>query len=176
MGNNSEEYPDGYLNGEVLKSFYSITGDDGDFTYTAGNERFPDNWYKRASPYTIPALSLDSTAMLLEHPEFASIGGNTGTVNSFTGIDPSNLTGGVFDASTLANGNNLMCYGLRLAVQEAPDLLSGLFTDVDSAVDKLGSAINSATDSLGCPTLNNVNMDQFSKYPGYANLKSDGTY
>lgn len=31
MANKSAEYPQGKLNGEVLKSFFAITGDDGNF-------------------------------------------------------------------------------------------------------------------------------------------------
>lgn len=34
MANKSAEYPEGRLDGAVLKSFYSITGDDGNFQYT----------------------------------------------------------------------------------------------------------------------------------------------
>lgn len=48
MSNKSATYPEGYLNGEVLKSFFSVTGTPGNFTYTPGYERIPDNWYKRA--------------------------------------------------------------------------------------------------------------------------------
>lgn len=36
-----------------------------------------------------------------------SIGGNTGTVNSFTGVDLGDTTGGVYNAQTLFEGNNL---------------------------------------------------------------------
>lgn len=43
MGNKSTEYPEGYLDGDVLKSFFSITGEQGSFTYTPGHERIPDN-------------------------------------------------------------------------------------------------------------------------------------
>lgn len=44
MGNKSAETPEGLLTGDVLKSFYSITGEDGSFAYTPGYERIPDNW------------------------------------------------------------------------------------------------------------------------------------
>lgn len=178
MSNKSAEYPEGQLNGEVLKSFYAVTGDDGNFTYTAGYERIPDNWYTRnvADPYDIAYLNIDTTAMLLAHPEFASIGGNTGTTNSFVGVDPGDLTDGVFNVDTLADGNNLLCYGMQVAIQELPDLLSGLFTDVDSAMDVVGTALNNATDSLGCPTLNTIDKDQFNQFPGYTDLNADGTY
>jgi hypothetical protein len=50
---------------------------------------------------------------------------------------------------------------------QAPDILSGLFTDIDPSRDALGTAINSATNSLGCPKLNNIDKNQFNKYPGY---------
>lgn len=169
MANKSEEYPSGKLNGEILKSFYGITGDDGSFKYTRGTERIPDQWYTRniIDAYTIPYLNMDTLNMALQHPEFLSIGGNTGTVDSFVGVDPSNLTAGVFNAETLTKGNNLFCYAMQLTIQGIPDIISGLFTDVNAAVDKLGSALNAATNSLGCPTLNNIDKDQFNQYPGY---------
>lgn len=169
MANKSEEYPEGQLNGDVLKSFYAITGDYPDFTYTPGYERIPDNWYTRNAldAYTIPYLSLDSTAMLLQYPEFGSVGGNTGKVNSFFGLDPGNLTSDVYSASSLTEGNNLLCYGMELAIQETPDIISGLFNDVSAAQDQIGAAFNNATNSLGCPTLNNIDKDQFGQFPGY---------
>ena len=182
MANKSAEYPEGLLTGDVLKSFYSITGDYPNFEYTPGHESFPDNWYKRnpVDYYTIPYLSVDIDTMALEHPEFLSIGGNTGKTNTFTGIDPQNLTGGVFTSSNLLQGNNLACYGLELTLMEAPDILSGLYSDISSALDALGTAFNSATESLSCPKLNAINMNQFnsdlSKYPGYTKLSSTGTY
>lgn len=58
MGNKSAAYPEGYLNGNVLKSFFSVTGDSpSNFKYTPGYEKIPDNWYKRAiGDVCIPAL------------------------------------------------------------------------------------------------------------------------
>ncbi|KAL9616515.1 MAG: hypothetical protein Q9160_008631 [Pyrenula sp. 1 TL-2023] len=178
MANKSAEAPEGILDGETLKSFYSIEGTYPDFTYTPGHERIPDNWYKRnpVDYYTIPYFSVDLNAMALQHPEFLSVGGNTGTTNSFVGIDPANLTDGVFNAGNLLQGNNLICFGLQASLMEAPDLLSGLYSDIDPAVDKLGTAINQATDGLGCPQLNKIDKGQFERFPGYTKLKRDGTY
>lgn len=143
-----------------------------------GYERIPDNWYTRNTldPYTIAFLAVDSAAMLLDHPEFASVGGNTGTTNTFVGLDPGMLTGGIYDATTLLLGNNLFCFGLELGIQETPDILSGLFTDIGVAEDVLGPVINAVTDTLGCPTLNEINKGQFAQFPGYTNLGSDGQY
>jgi hypothetical protein len=178
MSNKSAEYPEGRLNGANLKSFYAITGEDGNFKYTPGYERIPENWYTRNAldPYTVLFLNQDTTNMALAHPEFLSIGGNTGTTNSFTGVDPSDLTGGVFNAGTLLEGNNLMCYGLQVAVQETPDLVSGLIVNLEDAVNSITAAFSPVIAQLGCPTLQKINKDQFSKYPGYTKLKSDGTY
>lgn len=176
------EHPAGLLTGDVLKSFYAVTGDYPNFKYTPGYEKFPNNWYKRnpVDYYTIPYLSVDIDVMALEHPQFLSIGGNTGKVNTFTGVDPADLTGGVYNSGTLLEGNNLICYGLQLSLAEAPDLLSGLFSDITAATQQLGTAINNATNGLGCPELSNANQDQFktkfANYPGFTTLKPDGTY
>ena len=178
MANKSAEYPMGLLTGDVLKSFYSVTGDYPNFEYTPGYEKIPDNWYKRnpVDYYTIPYFSEDNLAMATAHPEFLSVGGNTGKTNTFTAVDPGNLTGGVFTASNLLEGNNLICFGLEASLQEAPDILSGLYSDVNPALDALGTAVDQATNGLGCPTLNEINKGQFSQYPGFTKLKSDGTY
>lgn len=169
MANKSAEFPEGQLNGEVLKAFYSITGDDGSFTYTPGHEHIPENWYTRNAldPYTLPYIALDGVSMLLQYPEFASIGGNTGTTNSFVGVDIQNLTSNVYSADTLTQGNNLICLGMELTIQEAPDILSGLYLDIDAASNKLGSVFGSATSSLGCPQLIAIDKGQFSQFPGY---------
>ena len=178
MANKSAEHSEGLLTGDVLKSFYSITGDYPNFKYTPGYEKFPDNWYKRNAVdyYTIPYLSVDINVMALEHPEFLSVGGNTGKPNSFAGVDPSQLTNGVFDSQNLLQGNNAICFGLEASLMEAPDILTGLYSDIDPAMDKLGTAVNQATNGLGCPQLNSISKGQFGQYPGYAKLKTDGTY
>ena len=41
MANKSSEHPKGLLTGDVLKSFYSITGEYPNFAYTPGHEAFP---------------------------------------------------------------------------------------------------------------------------------------
>lgn len=178
MANKSSEYPEGLLTGDVLKSFYSITGDYPNFQYTPGHESFPNNWYKRnpVDYYTIPYLAVDSLEMALAHPQFLSVGGNTGKTNTFTGVDPAALTGGVFNAQNLLQGNNLVCFGFEASLQEAPDFLSGLYSNTAAALAALTTAVNEATAGLGCPKLSEIDMAQFSKYPGYTELSKTGTY
>ena len=51
-------------------------------------------------------------------------------------------------------------------MQQAPDLVSGLFLDINEAIYKLGSILDKATDSLGCPKLNSISKKKFNDYPG----------
>jgi hypothetical protein len=168
MGNKSATYPEGVLNQDVLKSFFSITGTSGNFKYTEGYERIPENWYKRAigDEYTIPFFLTDVLAAAAQYPEFLDIGGNTGTTNSFTGVDVTNLTAGVYNGATLAQGNNLECFVFQLLVQAGPDILEQLFTNPSSATSKLDGAVSNAQGGVVCPKLNKVDYSQFSKYPG----------
>lgn len=97
----------------------------GGFTYTPGHETFPDNWYKRAAddPYGITFFTIDSAAFALYAPEFFSIGGNTGKTNTFTGLDPGDITGGVTSIGDLSDPKKLACYMFQLGVQSTPDFL-----------------------------------------------------
>lgn len=179
MGNKSAEHPDGQLTQDVLKSFFSMTGPDsnGNFTYVEGYERIPDNWYKRSptiSPYTIPFFMLDLVQEALVYPKFLDIGGNTGKVNTFTGVDIANLTGGVYNAKTLTP-QNAMCLAFQSVVQFAPDILSPLFSDITKPMNLLTSAVSNATASFpfSCPKLSTIDKSQFNIYPGYT--ESGGT-
>ncbi|KAM3071057.1 hypothetical protein ACMFMG_009964 [Clarireedia jacksonii] len=168
MSNKSAEYPEGYLDGEVLKSFFSITGTPGNFTWTEGHEKIPDNWYKRAigDEYSIPYLTKDFLAAALQYPEFVSIGGNTGKVDTFTGVDVEDLTGGVYNAQTLLQGNNAICFAYQFAQQAAPDLLKGLFSNITQPLAQLNDALGKVFSTLSCPQLEKIDTSQFASYPG----------
>ena len=95
FANKSAAYPEGFLDRNTLKSFYAMTGsDNSNLIYTPGAERIPENWYKRAPDdlYESPFAAADILALIQQHPELAALGGNTGTVNSFTGLSVTNLT------------------------------------------------------------------------------------
>lgn len=168
MGNKSAEYPEGVLNQDVLKSFFSITGTSGNFQYTEGYERIPENWYKRAigDEYTIPFFLTDVLAAAAQYPQFLDIGGNTGKVDTFTGVDIQDLTGGIFNGATLLQDNNLECFVFQLLVQAGPDLTEQLFSDPSTANAKTQSMVNSALGGAVCPQLDKIDYSQFSKYPG----------
>jgi hypothetical protein len=166
MANKSAEHPDGYLDGAVLKSFFSISGEPGDFTYTEGGERIPDNWYKRAvgDEYTLAFLAADLAAAAAANPQFLSVGGNTGKVGTFTAVDPANLTGGVYSAASLAQGNQALCFAFQAAQQAAPDAAKGV---LGNAALALGGTLAKALGSLGCPQLASFDGGQLSTFPGW---------
>lgn len=43
-------------------------------------------------------FNTDLVTAALGHPEFLNVGGNTGKVDTFAGVNVNNLTGGVFNA------------------------------------------------------------------------------
>jgi hypothetical protein len=168
MSNKSEEYPEGYLDGDVLKSFFAISGEPGSFTWTEGYERIPDNWYKRAigDEYTIPYFNVDLLAAAARYPQFLDVGGNTGETNTFTGVDLEDLTGGVYNTQTLGQGDNAACFAFQFSQQAAPDLLKGLFSSITEPLSQLNNALSSVFSELSCPQLESIDTSQFSNYPG----------
>ena len=95
FANKSTTYPEGSLDRKTLMSFYAMTETDGsNLVYTPGAERIPENWYAFAAetPYESPFLFSNFGTIVEQHPELLAFGGNTGTVNSFTGLDIRNLT------------------------------------------------------------------------------------
>lgn len=96
----------------------------------------------------------------------AVIGGNTGKPNTFTGVSVTDLTGGAFNAETLLEGNNLMCFAFQAANTAAPDILKGLLGNVVLAVQKLTDALNPILRTLGCPQLVKYDATLLEKFPG----------
>ena len=200
FANHSAADPDGFLGQDTLKSFYAMSGPDNALVYSPGNERIPDNWYKRPTNdlYTVPSVNTDITNLFKQHPELVAFGGNTGTVNSFAGLNIADLTvsshlyrysiqlqirthylilstqGGAYNAETLLQGNNLACFLFQSISLVAPDLIrqTGVIADVLGAVGKINAAVVQATSGLGCPQLSQYDYDssQLSKYPGYTKL------
>ncbi|KAB8346172.1 hypothetical protein FH972_023218 [Carpinus fangiana] len=175
MSNKSAEHPAGKLNTEILNSFFGVKKNaDGSLTKLPGQERIPENWYKRAvgDEYSIPYLNTDTVLAATQYPKFLDVGGNTGKVNTFAGLDLDNLTGGVYNTKNLLEGDNLACFASQFAQQVAPDLIrcSSVLGDITSALTGLNSQIATSFASLSCPKLTKPLSGQFTKFPGYSNL------
>lgn len=102
----------------------------------------------------------------LANPELIRLGGNTGSPNSFTGVDVDDLTGNVLNAQNLLEGNNLMCLALTAALQGTPDLLGGLVGNVLLAVKKLAAVLDPVFAALNCPEITKYDSTVFKAFPG----------
>lgn len=87
-----------------------------------------------------------------------SIGGNTGTVDSFVGVDIGDVTGGVLDATDLLEGNNLLCFTFEIVKTFSPSILSNLLTTVAGPLEMLTNAIGSALLNMSCPAFSDMTM------------------
>jgi hypothetical protein len=114
------------------------------------------------------AAVADVAILVTKYPDIVQIGGNTGTVNSFTGVNPGDISGGVYNGVTLLQGNNLGCFAFQAAQQVIPSVLSGLvgstLTQVLALVNKY---INPVLSGLDCPALLTFNQSAFNQFPGY---------
>ena len=117
---------------------------------------FSDNWYRRpiGIDYTIPGYTVDNNLIQLQVPERLAVGGNMGSVNSFAGVDLSDLTGGVYNLQSLAQGNNAVCLAYTSLLTLTPDILKGTLVDVVGAVNNIvGQYITPQFASLNCPSV-----------------------
>jgi hypothetical protein len=137
--------------------------------WNKGQERVPDNWYRRPSDtqYTAQDVALDVGIGYLAYPETLKIGGNTGTPNSFTGVSVEDLTGGVFNAANLFEGNNFACFAFGLVQQGLPAFLKGPLGAINNATGFVGQYLNPITSALNCPELGQYDQGLFNSFPGH---------
>ncbi|KAG2002707.1 hypothetical protein GB937_009577 [Aspergillus fischeri] len=166
--NHSRENPEGVLKGEcktdeqiakeIVRNFYGIYGDEGNLTYREGWERIPENWYKTPLDYGLVQFNTDLVDWVLKHPELASIGGNTGTVNSFTGVNLADVTGGVLNLTTLLEGNNLLCFVFEVLKFASPNALAGLYKTLAAPLDLINKIIAVPLLDMSCPAFKDMQM------------------
>ncbi|KAF7910711.1 uncharacterized protein EAF01_002221 [Botrytis porri] len=171
MANHTAQHPEGILDQFNLKSFFGVTGETGNFEKKDGWERIPPGWGRRAigDEYGILSLTEDILYFASEYPNTLTVGGNTGTTNSFTGVDFSDLTSGVYNLESLFEGNNLACFLLQNAQLTAPDFLKNVFSDITEPLGILSSTTEGILGEIGgCPELRDVDQSkfQFSSFPG----------
>ncbi|CZR54683.1 related to oxidase [Phialocephala subalpina] len=181
LANHTSEHPEGLLRAntskakEVFKSFFGVFGEEGSFEYKFGWEQIPQNWYKIPVEYGLVELNLDLINWVTQHPELASVGGNTGEVNSFVGLDLANVTGGILSAERLLEDNNLLCFALEIVKTFSPNSLSPLFATLAVPLGLVMDATSAPILSLACPAFADMMMDGkplweglFGQFPGAA--------
>ncbi|KAM5349278.1 hypothetical protein ACJ41O_005785 [Fusarium nematophilum] len=158
FANHSAENPTGILNKETLKSFFAVQGEEGALTYKRGWERIPENWYRTPVDYGLVQLNADVLTLAAKYPELGSIGGNMGKVNSYAGVDLSDVTGGVLNLTKLLEGNNLLCFVFEVIKTVAPNSLSTLFTIIRVPLKLVTDALGAALLDLTCPAFEDLTV------------------
>ena len=72
MSNHTAQEPSGYLDGYNFKSFFGVTGDKvDDFVWVRGQERVPENWYRRptSNQYTANDVAEDVAIGYAAYPK-----------------------------------------------------------------------------------------------------------
>ena len=107
------------------------------------------------------------------YPGVINFGGNTGTTNSFAGIDFSSLTGGVYNSKSLLTGDALSCFFLQAGAQAILDFGTPLLEPLAALQSLINKYVGPQVQALECPQLEDFNPSLFSNYPG-ANFKAEG--
>ncbi|KAI9651489.1 MAG: hypothetical protein M1831_000806 [Alyxoria varia] len=173
MSNHSQAEPEGFLDGNVFKSFFAVTGNEGSHVWNKGQERIPDNWYRRpkSNPYDEARAGADVVILATKYPSVVRFGGNTGTPNSFVGVNPGDVTGGVITGQNLLQGNNLACFAFQAFQQGSPAVLRNRVRIIGPVVSLINRYINPVTSALNCPALTTFNQSAFNQYPGQKDIK-----
>ncbi|PKY08323.1 oxidase [Aspergillus campestris IBT 28561] len=156
--NHSKEEPEGVLTKEHVRSFYAIYGEEDNLEYREGWERIPENWYKTPVDFGLVELNLILVDWLIKHPELASIGGNTGEVDSFTGVDTSDLTGGIFNLTNLLEDNNLLCFVAQVLKFASPNALSGIYKTLAEPLEWVTEKLSVPLLDLTCPAFKDLQV------------------
>lgn len=168
MSNHTKEEPSGYLDGYNFKQFFAVRGEPPHMKWLPGQERIPNNWYRRPSSnqYTAQDVGLDVGIGYAAYPRTLRIGGNTGKPNSYVGVSVANFTGGVFDAGNLFKGDNFQCFAFSIAENGLPDFVKGPLNQLNKAEKLLGKHFNNLIGDLNCPQLGKSDQGLFNQFPG----------
>jgi hypothetical protein len=111
--------------------------------------------YRRPSyaPYEAQDVVGDVALGYLAYPRTLKFGGNLGKVNTFTGVNVANLTGGVLSAENLFTGDNFACFAFQLLEQGIPDFASKVLNALDPVTSLVNRYVGPVLGGLSCPQL-----------------------
>lgn len=167
-----------YLDEPNLLAFFSVKRNkDNSLTYTPGHERLLPSWKRRplASTFGLDDIVLTLLNAASTNPHLLSVGGNAGKVNTFTGVDVGDLTGGVFHAAELLNDPQaLSCYLFQVGIEElVPTQLNVVYKVTAEALDFVGKNLKAPFAKLAtaggnpCQKVQNATIvEAYDKFPG----------
>jgi len=128
----------------TITSFFGTTRQaDGTYVFN-GEEKIPDNWYNRVSPYSNIDVTAEILAQYLEYPVL--FGGATGN-GGFDLLNFGNIKNGKLVA---APGPETACLLYQLATQSLPSYTNGLVTPTVEALSFVLSKLSPQLKNLGC--------------------------
>ena len=83
--------------------------------------------------------------------------GNTCKIDTFVGIDFTDITGGFLNSETLLEGNNAIYLGLELLIEFDPSLIHSLYATITTPPKDITAQLGLATTSLNYPQLTTAN-------------------
>lgn len=100
---------------------------------------------------------------------------NTNGPNTFTGLNITSFTSGLFHAENFATKkDSFACFAYQFAAQAKPDLL-GALDAVTGSIPSLTSQITSLMGELeGCSQLREVDEELLMQFQGYRRSKGEG--
>lgn len=129
----------------TISSFFGAEqGSDGTWSFN-GQERIPDDWTSRATPYTVPDVGSQIFSMYSEYPR--PFGGNTGD-GTYDFIDGPGISNGTLTANS---ASSISCLLYQLATERVPSSLNGFLTPTVDALAFATSKLNPIFTNLGCP-------------------------
>ncbi|KAF2173462.1 hypothetical protein M409DRAFT_15744 [Zasmidium cellare ATCC 36951] len=172
MSNHTAEEPNGYFDGEQFKTFFAIEGDSpADFKWLPGQEKIPDNWYRRTSTnqYNAANVFTDLIPSFLAYPSSFKLGGNTNGVNTYAGISLADFTGGAYNLTTLLDpkGTQGACFLAQVAQAGIPDFANLPLQQITPVTDLINNFLTPIAGDLSCPEVGAFDQTLFNKYPGH---------
>lgn len=166
-----------YLDETNLLAFFGVVRNaDKSLTYTPGTERLLPSWKRRPLAAT---FGLDDIVLTLLNaasidPSLLSVGGNTGKVNSFAGVDAGDITGGAVHTADLLNDPQaLACFLYQAGIEEVvPTQVQALYKTAAPALDFIGKNIKPLFQNLAtaggnpCSKYATTAVQSYSKFPG----------
>lgn len=166
-----------YLDEPNLLAFFSVERNaDNSLTYTPGHEKLLTSWHRRPLAAT---FGLDDIALTLLHaasidPSLLSVGGNAGEVNTFSGVDVGNLTGGVYNTEKLLQDPQAFaCYLYQIGIEElVPTQINTIYKVSGQALDFVAKYLQAPWKRFAnagdnpCDSFNSDIKGAYAKYPG----------
>lgn len=173
LANHSAEYPRGFMPKELFMTTFGYTRDSaGKLQFNHGTERLPENWYKRSpkDPWGLADIGTSTAQQCASYPSSCLVGGNTGEVNSFSGVNLGDISGGfVNSVEDLQDPDRVGCFIGQMIIADTPSSLSNVLegTALVTALGMIDTTLKPALGSFGsCPNLP----------PGRAQHEYDGQF